>query len=388
MSRRIYISMLLLSYILAFFAVGLNSCRAQETSEPSEKTLTAAVNIVLDCSGSMGLKDVLSSSDDEARRGDVCRQVVGQAVESLKGSKVGVGLVLFGHRSYWKLSDDGTYSVQLSAIGKKQELNVTEIDPSFDVSQEIALDAATDQQIQRIKEVLSAIEFRRGAQSPSVQAVDKAVAELGSLPDSVESRNVILVTDGVNQLADEESAARDTTIEALTEKIKGAGPEQEAKPRARLHVILFGNVFKTDDAGKYISEETNTWVEAVSKLVKETGGVLTTAQDADSLSDALSSVMAGVDSRKSGEITGEIRKNGRLIGTSGEFKVMLMEGEDSRAEPVVSEEGKFRFQNVPTGRKYSIKVTGRIRNRLFEAEVKDVIARSGNNPSPVKVDLE
>jgi hypothetical protein len=98
--------------------------------------------------------------------------------------------------------------------------------------------------------------------------------------------------------------------------------------------------------------------------------------------------MAGVDGRKSGEITGEIRKNGRLIGTSGEFKVMLMEGEDSRAEPVVSEEGKFRFQNVPTGRKYSIKVTGRIRNRLFEAEVKDVIARSGDNQSPVKVDLE
>jgi hypothetical protein len=276
----------------------------------------------------------------------------------------------------------------LSTIGKKQELNVTETDPSFDVSQEIALDAATDQQIQRIKEVLSAIEFRRGAQSPSVQAVDKAVAELDSLPDSVESRNVILVTDGVNQLADQESAARDTTIEALTEKIKGAGPEQEVKPRARLHVILFGNVFKTDDAGKYSSEETNTWVEAVSKLVKETGGVLTTAQDADSLSDALSSVMAGVDSRKSGEITGEIRKNGRLIGTSGEFKVMLMEGEDSRAEPVVAAEGKFRFQNIPTGRKYSIKVTGRIRNRLFEAEVKDVIARSGSSQSTVKVDLE
>jgi hypothetical protein len=276
----------------------------------------------------------------------------------------------------------------LSAIGKKQELNVTEVDPSFDVSQEIALDAATDQQIQRIKEVLSTIEFRRGAQSPSVQAVDKAVAALDSLPDSVESRNVILVTDGVNQLADQESTARDTTIEALTEKIKGEGPQEEAKPRARLHVILFGNVFKTDDAGRYSSEETNTWVEAVSKLVKETGGVLTTAQDADSLSDALSSVMTGVDGRKSGEITGEIRKNGRLIGTSGEFKVMLMEGEDSRAEPVVSEEGKFRFQNVPTGRKYSIKVTGRIRNRLFEAEVKDVIARSGNNQSPVKVDLE
>ena len=350
--------------------------------------MTAAVNLVLDCSGSMGLKDVPSSSQDDARRGDVCRQVVGQAVESLKGSNVGVGLVLFGHRCYWKLSDDGTYSVQLSAIGKKQELNVTEVDPSFDVSQEIALEAATDQQIQRIKEALSAIEFRRGAQSPSVQAIDKAVAELDSLPDTVVSRNVILVTDGINQLADQESDARDTTLEALTEKIKGAGEQQDAKPRTRLHVILFGNVFKTDDAGKYSSVETNAWVEAISKLVKDTGGVLTTAQDADSLSDALSSAMAGVDSRKSGEITGEIRKNGRLIGTSGEFKVMLMEGDDSRAEPVVSQEGKFRFQNIPTDRKYSIKVTGRIRNRLFEAEVKDVTARSVQNPAPVKVDLE
>ena len=202
------------------------------------------------------------------------------------------------------------------------------------------------------------------------------------------SRNVILVTDGINQLADQESDARDTTLEALTEKIKGAGEQQDAKPRTRLHVILFGNVFKTDEAGKYSLVETNAWVEAISKLVKDTGGVLTTAQDADSLSDALSSAMAGVDSRKSGEITGEIRKNGRLIGTSGEFKVMLMEGDDSRAEPVVSQEGKFRFQNIPTDRKYSIKVTGRIRNRLFEAEVKDVTARSVQNPAPVKVDLE
>jgi hypothetical protein len=289
---------------------------------------------------------------------------------------------------YWKLSEDGTYSVQLSAIGKKQELNVTEVDPSFDVSQEIALDAATDQQIQRIKEALSAIEFRRGAQSPTFQAIDKAILEIDSLPDTVESRHVILVTDGINQLADQESSARDTTIEALTEKLKEPGTQPDAQPRTRLHVILFGNVFKTDDAGRYGLVETNEWVESVSKLVKDTGGVITTAQDTESLSDALSSAMAGIDSRKSGEINGEILKNGRLVGASGEFKVLLMEGKDSRAEPVIAQEGKFRFQNIPTGRKYSIKVTGRIRNRLFEAEVQDVTARSGKNSSAVKVDLE
>lgn len=388
MNHRVNISMFILPCCLACIAISFTACQAQDASEPSEKALTAAVNIVLDCSGSMGLKDVPASSQEEARRGDVCRQVVGQAVESLKGSDVGVGLVLFGHRSYWKLSEDGTYSVQLSAIGKKQELNVTEVDPSFDVSQEIALDAATDQQIQRIKEALSAIEFRRGAQSPTFQAIDKAILEIDSLPDTVESRHVILVTDGINQLADQESSARDTTIEALTEKLKEPGPQPDAQPRTRLHVILFGNVFKTDDAGRYGSVETNEWVESVSKLVKDTGGVITTAQDTESLSDALSSAMAGIDSRKSGEINGEILKNGRLVGASGEFKVLLMEGKDSRAEPVIAQEGKFRFQNIPTGRKYSIKVTGRIRNRLFEAEVQDVTARSGKNSSAVKVDLE
>jgi hypothetical protein len=98
--------------------------------------------------------------------------------------------------------------------------------------------------------------------------------------------------------------------------------------------------------------------------------------------------MAGIDSRKSGEITGEIRKNDRVVESSGEFRIVLMEGETARGEPVVSKDGKFRFQNVPSGRKYSIKVTGRIRNRLFDAEVNEITVRPGRSTEPVKVDLE
>ena len=282
----------------------------------------------------MGLKDVPSKTEENIRRGDVGRQVVGEALDSLKGSNVGVGLVLFGHRSYWKMSDDRTYSIQLWAVGTKRKLNINEIDPSFDVSQEIALDAPTEQQLQRIKEVLSEIEYRRGAQSPSVQAIDKAVSELRTLPNTVKSRHVILVTDGLNQLADEESALRDTTLESLTENLNGATEGQEERPQVKLHVVLFGPVFKSDEAGKYDSVETTTWVEAISRLVKDTGGEITTAADSESLSDALSSTLVGLDSRKTGEITGEIRKNDRLVGSNGEFKVMLMEGENSRAEPL------------------------------------------------------
>jgi hypothetical protein len=276
----------------------------------------------------------------------------------------------------------------MSALGKKQNLDITEVDPSFDVSQEIALDAPTEQQLQRIKEIFSEIEYRRGAQSPSVQAIDKAVSELDTLPDTVKSRHVLLVTDGINQLADQESGTRDTTLESLAEKMKVAADGQEGRQPVKLHVILFGQVFKADEAGEYGADETTAWVEGISKLVKETGGEIRTAADSESLSDAMSSTLAGLDSRKTGEISGEILKNGRLVGSSAEFKVMLMEGEDSRAEPVVSKDGKFRFQNVPAGRKYTIKVTGRIRNRLFQSEVKEVTVRAGQSSDPVKVNLE
>ncbi len=388
MNRRACFLLAILPCCLVSIVIPSQLCVAQEATEPSESSLAAAVNIVLDCSGSMGLKDVPSATEENARRGDVCRQVVGEALDSLKGSKVGVGLVLFGHRSYWKMSDDGTYAVQLSAAGTKRKLNINDVDPSFDVSQEIAVDTPTEQQLQRIKEVLSEIEYRRGAQSPSVQAIDKAVSELNTLPNTVKSRHVILVTDGINQLADQESALRDTTLESLAENIKGAAEGQEELPLVKLHVILFGPVFKSDEAGKYSTAETTAWVEAISRLVEDTGGEITTAADSDSLSDAMSSTLVGLDSRKTGEITGEIRKNDRLVGTNGEFKVMLMEGENSRAEPFVSKDGKFRFQNVPAGRKYSIKVTGRIRNRLFQSEVKEVTVRAGQSSDPVKVNLE
>jgi hypothetical protein len=388
MNHRAFFFLVILPCCLIGAVVPSQLCFAQEAPESPESPLIAAVNVVLDCSGSMGLKDVPSSNEENVRRGDVCRRVVGEALDSLKGSKVGVGLVLFGHRSYWKLSDDGTYTVQMSALGKKQNLDITEVDPSFDVSQEIALDAPTEQQLQRIKEIFSEIEYRRGAQSPSVQAIDKAVSELDTLPDTVKSRHVLLVTDGINQLADQESGTRDTTLESLAEKMKVAADGQEGRQPVKLHVILFGQVFKADEAGEYGADETTAWVEGISKLVKETGGEIRTAADSESLSDAMSSTLAGLDSRKTGEISGEILKNGRLVGSSAEFKVMLMEGEDSRAEPVVSKDGKFRFQNVPAGRKYTIKVTGRIRNRLFQSEVKEVTVRAGQSSDPVKVNLE
>ena len=96
----------------------------------------------------------------------------------------------------------------------------------------------------------------------------------------------------------------------------------------KLHVILFGPGFKSDDAGKYDTVETATWVEAILRLVKDTRSKITTAADSESLSDALSSTSVGLDSRKTGEITGEIRKNDRLVGANGEFKMMLMEGEN------------------------------------------------------------
>lgn len=388
MNRRAFFFLVILPCCLIGAVVPSQLCFAQEAPESPESPLIAAVNVVLDCSGSMGLKDVPSSNEENVRRGDVCRRVVGEALDSLKGSKVGVGLVLFGHRSYWKMSDDGTYTVQMSALGKKQNLDITEVDPSFDVSQEIALDAPTEQQLQRIEEIFSEIEYRRGAQSPSVQAIDKAVSELNTLPDTVKSRHVLLVTDGINQLADQESGTRDTTLESLAEKMKVAADGLEGRQQVKLHVILFGQVFKADEAGEYGAVETTAWVEAISKLVKETGGEIRTAVDSESLSDAMSSTIAGLDSRKTGEISGEILKNGRLVGSSAEFKVMLMEGEDSRAEPVVSKDGKFRFQNVPAGRKYTIKVTGRIRNRLFQSEVKEVTVRAGQSSEPVKVNLE
>lgn len=313
---------------------------------------------------------------------------VGEAVDSLKGSNVGVGLVLFGHRSYWKMSDDESYTVQLSALGKKQNLDIAEVDPSFDVSQEIALDAPTEQHLQQIKGILSEIEYRRGAQSPSVQAIDKALSELSTLPDTVRSRHILLVTDGINQLADQESDTRDTTLESLAEKMKAAIDGQDGLTQVKLHVVLFGQVFKSEEAGQYGDVETTSWVEAISKLVKDTGGEIRTAADSESLSDAISSTIAGLDSRKTGEISGEILKNARLVGANAEFRIMLMEGEDSRAEPVVSKDGKFRFQNVPAGRKYTIRVSGRIRNRLFQTEVKEVTVRAGQSSEPVKVNLE
>jgi hypothetical protein len=380
--------MVILPCCLIGAVIPAHLCFAQETSESPEGDLIAAVNIVLDCSGSMGLKDVPSSTEENVRRGDVCRQVVGEAVDSLKGSNVGVGLVLFGHRSYWKMSDDESYTVQLSALGKKQNLDIAEVDPSFDVSQEIALDAPNEQHLQQIKGILSEIEYRRGAQSPSVQAIDKALSELSTLPDTVRSRHILLVTDGINQLADQESDTRDTTLESLAEKMKAATDGQDGLKQVKLHVVLFGQVFKSEEAGQYGDVQTTSWVEAISKLVKDTGGEIRTAVDSESLSDAISSTIAGLDSRKTGEISGEILKNARLVGANAEFRIMLMEGEDSRAEPVVSKDGKFRFQNVPAGRKYTIRVSGRIRNRLFQTEVKEVTVRAGQSSEPVKVNLE
>lgn len=388
MNRRAFFLMVILPCCLIGAVIPAHLCFAQETSESPEGDLIAAVNIVLDCSGSMGLKDVPSSTEENVRRGDVCRRVVGEAVDSLKGSNVGVGLVLFGHRSYWKMSDDESYTVQLSALGKKQNLDIAEVDPSFDVSQEIALDAPTEQHLQQIKGILSEIEYRRGAQSPSVQAIDKALSELSTLPDTVRSRHILLVTDGINQLADQESDTRDTTLESLAEKMKAATDGQDGLTQVKLHVVLFGQVFKTEEAGQYGDVQTTSWVEAISKLVKDTGGEIRTAADSESLSDAISSTIAGLDSRKTGEISGEILKNARLVGANAEFRIMLMEGEDSRAEPVVSKDGKFRFQNVPAGRKYTIRVSGRIRNRLFQTEVKEVTVRAGQSSEPVKVNLE
>lgn len=388
MNRRAFFLMVILPCCLIGAVIPAHLCFAQEISESPEGDLIAAVNIVLDCSGSMGLKDVPSSTEENVRRGDVCRRVVGEAVDSLKGSNVGVGLVLFGHRSYWKMSDDESYTVQLSALGKKQNLDIAEVDPSFDVSQEIALDAPNEQHLQQIKGILSEIEYRRGAQSPSVQAIDKALSELSTLPDTVRSRHILLVTDGINQLADQESDTRDTTLESLAEKMKAATDGQDGLKQVKLHVVLFGQVFKSEEAGQYGDVQTTSWVEAISKLVKDTGGEIRTAVDSESLSDAISSTIAGLDSRKTGEISGEILKNARLVGANAEFRIMLMEGEDSRAEPVVSKDGKFRFQNVPAGRKYTIRVSGRIRNRLFQTEVKEVTVRAGQSSEPVKVNLE
>jgi hypothetical protein len=67
MNRRAFFLMVILPCCLIGAVIPAHLCFAQETSESPEGDLIAAVNIVLDCSGSMGLKDVPSSTEENVR---------------------------------------------------------------------------------------------------------------------------------------------------------------------------------------------------------------------------------------------------------------------------------------------------------------------------------
>lgn len=350
------------------------------------QTFTSATNIIFDCSGSMGLKDVASKAALTQQRGIVCITALENAVSKLQGNKNGIGLMLFGHRSFWTQNAEGEYKVQLSKLGEEQKLDTEEVDPSFDVNQELEIGTATKQQVADFVAILKEVKFHRGAQSPCFQALDKCFGLMAELPATVTRRQVVVLMDGYNQLADADAAANDVTLEDLSERVSSESATTDSVP-VNIHFVLFGKDFEKNNDGEFVSSQAKSRVELLTKLATDSGGSLQTAVDRASLDEALDVILASDSSKRPGKIVGEIQKNKTLVSGSSEFKVSL-EGGDVKFKPVTTTDGKFVFEKVPTGVKYTIKITGRIRNRTYEAEQKDVEASTKSNPEPVSVSLD
>ncbi len=253
----------------------------ESDAEASEKVV-----IVFDCSLSM----------KGGRLTDAQNALVAY-LKVLQKRQSSAGLVLFGHRYYWELDNQGflipdpnaqgtkykTIAVRDGKILRMRSLGLQEVadhHPDFDVEVAVDLQKLDGQHLNRmIKEVFGTTAF--GA-TPTYQAIDKAYDVLGG-----NSGHIVVLTDGIPELTkNRPQALRNIAMQKF----------QQRKKDVRLSIVNFDNPKKqvallndfpgtVVDArdGRELSEKLQNTLEATIVSWKDERGSISPEVDLDTI---------------------------------------------------------------------------------------------------------
>lgn len=391
------------------------------------------INIVMDASGSMREPMIDPATGDTHERGEYVRAAVQGFVAELKPDITAAGLVLFGHRAYWvkkkrtqeagsEEEDPGTNSdnpdnktaaadgmvpvvwqeilptpepnfsagtstdyhytpdgaIRQSILGEEQFPDDPEaINPSFDVQQEIEVLAVDDAQRGDLNSLVDRVRFESGAPTPLHQAVLEAVLQLKAVESDAENRDVVVVTDEFNHLADEQSRMQDVRLSDIREELVSG--------EVRIHWVLFGPEFQPKAGYEELGPYELQQLARMKSLAEDFGGSLRIARTPKELALAMIPLVDPATKPRLGIVKGKLLRNGHLVGIRSDFTVELIGGD---GEPIPAPGGEFEFDKVEIGKEYSLVVKGRIRNTTYEKLVEKIAAAPRAKAKDVRIEFE
>lgn len=395
------------------------------------------INVVMDASGSMAYRDIVDPvSGEKLERGLIVKKALSAYFNALDEKTTSAGLLLFAHRFFHARarkeadssdvdddaggeadsgsglpslsvsqsttldsSDDYEFWVRPSALGEKylkmlgrkdllerldeddrealpdEKIRVS--NPSFDVEQAIEILNANPGQKKELSGKVEEVQFETGAPTPLHQGVLEAVKRLKAVESDAEIRDVVVVTDEFNHLADGSLQYQDVRLSQIRAELEGSP--------VRIHWVLFGPEFRPEEGMTELSSYyKREQLKQMKLLAEDFDGTLRIAQTPKELALALVPLINPKKKPPLGVIEGQLVREGRPVPGRSEFTVKLS-GAD--AEPKVTKDGKFKFENIEMGKDYTIEVKGRVRNSTYSTTKEKVQASLPDDAKPVEVDL-
>jgi hypothetical protein len=206
--------------------------------------LRPKVMFVLDCSASMVNVDIVSGeTNKKQQRGEVCRTALKKTLESLVDHNFDVGLTLLGHRAFWveNAQKPGGYEIQLTKLAKQNGTAEGSVNPDTDVEVRFPIQTLDADLLSSISAVLDQIResgHPKGSTTPLYLAMKTALLEMQQTDDDLAPRFLVVITDGLNEVSDDEARAADTKFAEVSSMLENLWKTHQGSDFSRLRCHL------------------------------------------------------------------------------------------------------------------------------------------------------